>query len=253
MQFPARPSWTCRTDTRNRSTLWATNTKRWKCVEEKGTSEAGVPDGKSNRQPCTKLPCDCWHPPECQFEKSESGCKFGNKCSFPHRKVEEQPNKKPKKGGDKSVQWLWWKMCDSWVVYCRTQSRNLHRFYGRAQMSWDQFRREKTKVHRWIKYKSNFLISAVLTLWNLRFGSQEETERQERCARGDAWRLAKNIQKLKETDKTTFFSPTTEWSLPVPIHILIGGKRCCCRFRSINAHAEQERPELRRIGNRKSL
>ena len=43
--------------------------------------------------------------------------------------------------------------------------------------------------------------------------SQEETERQERCARGVAWRLAKNIYKFKETDKTTFFSPADEWSL----------------------------------------
>ena len=41
-----------------------------------------------------------------------------------------------------------------------------------------------------------------------------ETERQERCAHGDAWRLAKNIFKLKEKDKATFFSPTDEWSLP---------------------------------------
>ena len=57
------------------------------------------PSGKFDRQPCknflkgicTKSPCDSWHPPECQFYKSESGCKFGDKCSFPHRKVEEQP------------------------------------------------------------------------------------------------------------------------------------------------------------------
>ena len=46
--------------------------------------------------------------------------------------------------------------------------------------------------------------------------SQEETERQERCARGDAWRWAKNILKLKEEDKATFFSPTDEWCLPAP-------------------------------------
>ena len=46
--------------------------------------------------------------------------------------------------------------------------------------------------------------------------SQEETERQERCARGDAWRLDKNIFKVKETDKATFFSPTNERSLPAP-------------------------------------
>ena len=34
---------------------------------------------------CTKSPCDFWHPPE------------------PHWKVEEEPHKKPKKGGDKSA------------------------------------------------------------------------------------------------------------------------------------------------------
>ena len=44
--------------------------------------------------------------------------------------------------------------------------------------------------------------------------SQEETERQQRCARGKAWNLAKNTLKLKEKDKATFFSPTDEWSLP---------------------------------------
>ena len=25
-----------------------------------------------------KSPCDNWHPPECQFYKSESGCQFGD-------------------------------------------------------------------------------------------------------------------------------------------------------------------------------
>ena len=38
------------------------------------------PSGKTDRQPCknflkstcTQLPCDYWHPPECQFYKSES-------------------------------------------------------------------------------------------------------------------------------------------------------------------------------------
>ena len=46
--------------------------------------------------------------------------------------------------------------------------------------------------------------------------SQEETERQERCAREAAWRLAKNILKLKEKDKTVFFSPSENWCLPSP-------------------------------------
>ena len=38
--------------------------------------------------------------------------------------------------------------------------------------------------------------------------SQEERERQERCAREAAWRLAKNILKLQEKHETTFFSPS---------------------------------------------
>ena len=46
--------------------------------------------------------------------------------------------------------------------------------------------------------------------------SQEETEWQERCAREAAWRLAKNILKLKEKHKTTFISPSENRCLPSP-------------------------------------
>ena len=78
---------------------------------EKKSLNGRSPSGKTNRQPCknffkstcTELPCDYWHPPECQFLKSESGCKFGTECSFPQWKVEEQPKKRQKKGGDKSA------------------------------------------------------------------------------------------------------------------------------------------------------
>ena len=43
--------------------------------------------------------------------------------------------------------------------------------------------------------------------------SHGETERQQRCARSKAWNLAKNMCKLKEKDKATFFSPA-KWVLP---------------------------------------
>ena len=46
--------------------------------------------------------------------------------------------------------------------------------------------------------------------------SQEETEWQERCAREAAWRLAKNILKSKEKNKTANFSPSENWCLPAP-------------------------------------
>ena len=44
--------------------------------------------------------------------------------------------------------------------------------------------------------------------------SQEETEWQD--AREAAWRLAKNILKLKEKQKIAFFSPSENWCLPAP-------------------------------------
>ena len=75
---------------------------------EKKNLRGRSPSGKFDRQPCknflkgicTESPCDNWHPPECHFYKSESGCNFGDKCSFAHRQVEGQPCKMPKKDGD---------------------------------------------------------------------------------------------------------------------------------------------------------
>ena len=52
--------------------------------------------GRILRQPCryylkgtcTRSPCEYWHPPpECQFFQTESGCKAGDMCLFPHCKV----------------------------------------------------------------------------------------------------------------------------------------------------------------------
>ena len=52
---------------------------------------------------CTNSFCEKWYPPECLFYKSESGRRFGEKCSYAHRQVEEQPSKRSKKNGDKSA------------------------------------------------------------------------------------------------------------------------------------------------------
>ena len=50
--------------------------------------------------------CDFWRPPECQHYKTQSGCKFGEKCVF-RDKVDSQPNKKQKKNGGKGSVALW--------------------------------------------------------------------------------------------------------------------------------------------------
>ena len=52
---------------------------------------------------CNNSFCEKWHPPESLFYKTKSGCWFGEKCSFAHRQVDEQPTKGLKKNDDKSA------------------------------------------------------------------------------------------------------------------------------------------------------
>ena len=69
------------------------------------------PSGRMSRWPCkdhlkgtcNNSFCKKWHPPECLFHKSESGCRFREKCSYAHRQVEEQPSKRSKKNDDRSA------------------------------------------------------------------------------------------------------------------------------------------------------
>ena len=49
--------------------------------------------------------------------------------------------------------------------------------------------------------------------------SQEETEWQERYACEAAWRLAKNVQKIKVKSKAAFFSPWENGSVPAPSNL----------------------------------
>ena len=69
------------------------------------------PSGRMFRLPCkdylggtcNNSLCEKWHPPECVFYKTKSGCLFGEKCSYAHRQVDEQPSKRSKKNEDKSA------------------------------------------------------------------------------------------------------------------------------------------------------
>ena len=55
------------------------------------------------RGTCNNSFCERWRPPECLFNKTKSGCRFGEKCSFAHRQVDEQPTKRSKTNNDKSA------------------------------------------------------------------------------------------------------------------------------------------------------
>ena len=73
-------------------------------------SQGKKPSGRMSRLPCkdyhkgtcTNSFCEKWHPPECLFYKSKSGCRFWEKCAYAHRQVDEQPSK-GSKNVDKSA------------------------------------------------------------------------------------------------------------------------------------------------------
>ena len=79
---------------------------RGRSASRKRSIRGNSNDGDILRQPCryylkgtcTRSPCEYWHPPECELYKTETGCNAGDKCLFPHHKVDEQLNKKQKKG-----------------------------------------------------------------------------------------------------------------------------------------------------------
>ena len=75
--------------------------------------------------------------------------------------------------------------------------------------------------------------------------SQEETERQQRCALKQGMEnCQKHIQAQRKKDKATFYSPAEEWVLPAASTKELEGKRFCGRFRSLYAYGQQETPEL---------
>ena len=90
------------------------NSSTWQ--DERNASRTRSPRGKSpsgrmSRWPCkdylkgtcTNSFCEKWHPPESLFYKSENGCRFGEKFSYAHRQVDEQPSKRSKKNDDTSA------------------------------------------------------------------------------------------------------------------------------------------------------
>ena len=139
---------------------------------------------------------------ECLFNKFENGCKFGDECSHAHRQVEEHPSKRSQKNGDKSAMAML-KIHDNWFAYFRIWSRrSLHRPRGRVQTNRGQsdvFNSPKPYcvMPTFETKKPWFEIICPSDPYQRNANapkfedqSQEETERQERCAREAVWRLA---------------------------------------------------------------
>ena len=186
------------------------------------------PSGKMARLPCrdylkgicTTPFCEKWHPPECLFYKSENGSRFGEKCSYAHRQVDEQPSKRSQKNGVKSAVAL---LKITRQLGCVSQDMERPKSSSILRKSSNI-----RKPIRCVQFTKAVLRHANIRDQNPSLGmicpgdlhqrnpnapkfedrSQEETEWQERCACEAAWKMARCILKAKEKHETTFFSPT---------------------------------------------
>ena len=84
----------------------------------------------------------------------------------------------------------------------------IHKGYCRS------YQNSRPKILRSEIFAQVNLKSVAPTLQILRIGLRKETEWQEQCAREAAWKLAKNVLKLKEHERATFFSPSENRCLP---------------------------------------
>ena len=229
------------------------------------------PSGRMSRWPCKDCLrgtcnnsfCGKWHPPECLYYKTKSGCRFGEKCSFAHRQVDDQPTKRSKTNDDKSAVAILkkgnWQERESVSDGCHDrpgkpgkrgdkklgQNSSKRQFSDARQLGCvfqdmkppKSILRKDTDMPRRIqrvKFTKAIARHTKIRDQNPSLGyicpgepherspkapkfedrSQEETEWQEQGAREAAWKLAKNVFKLKEHQRAAFFSPSENRCLP---------------------------------------
>ena len=158
-----------------------------------------------------------------KLNRDANSAKSASSCT----EVDSQPNKKPKKSGGLGSVAL---SKNSKQVGCVFQDidrskyksilRKSTQFWGpkrSLQFSkgtlhpvkiWERKGPSQGVIHRSEPHERSPIAPKI------EHRSLEETLRHERCARRDAWEMAKNVHKLKEKDKTTFYSPSEVWSLP---------------------------------------
>ena len=174
---------------------------------------------------CTNSFCEKWHPPECLFYRTKSGCKFGEKCSYAHRQVDEQASKRSKNGDKSAVAML--KKYDQHhrtgrpVVYdYSSNTRQLGCvFQDMGPPKSSSILRKSSDIRkpiRCVKFTKAVARHANIRDQNPSLGmicpgephernpnapkfedrSQEKTEWQEQGAREAAWKLAKKCIKI---------------------------------------------------------
>ena len=174
------------------------------------------PSGKNISTPVQGLPQRNLHAPIHSVKSGtlqnacstspKSGCRFGDKCSYAHRQVDEQPGTKSKKNGDESAVAI---LKNTRQLGCVVQDMEPPKSSSILRKSSNILKpircvrfTEAVVRHANIRDQNPslaqvILISASPNAPKFEDRSQEETEWQERCAREAAWKLAKNILKIK--------------------------------------------------------
>ena len=166
---------------------------------------------------CTRTLCEYWHPPECQFCKTETGCKSGDTCLFPHCKADEQPKAEERLLPKKKRKWRQRRCgcCEKRITIGLCIKRlGFTRFSGNQRVSVkldaeSLERNSKSSIHqvhatsreypgqeRTIAWKNTSQNHHQRSPYATKFQdrSKEETERQERCAQSKVWDLSKQIK-----------------------------------------------------------
>ena len=151
----------------------------------------------------------------CQNYKSETGCKNDKRRYFRQVETEENPNKKSKNGSAKGSVAL---LKETIQLGCVSQNprpgksflrkegalRSNHAVKFSKGTCHEIKNRERNGPSRGIIHKCEpHERSPCAPKFEDR--SHEETLHQERCTRRAAWEMSKNIYKLKNSDKATFF------------------------------------------------
>ena len=189
--------------------------------------------------PCTRTPCEYWHPPSAKFYKTKRVVSQETRVCFLTFKVDEQPHKRPKKGyfpkrresEDKGAVAVVKSVSQ---FGCVSQDSDALVSQGRIEFRGSPMRDVLGPIQR-VRFTKSALRHASIpdkkgpsigqiqvkprhqrSLYAIKFEdrSHEETERQQRRARSKTWDLAKDILKLKANDKATFFSLAEKWFLP---------------------------------------
>ena len=192
----------------------------------KNASRTRSPGGRSPSGKMARLPCKDYLKGTCTNSSVKSGilqsacstsqkmdADLGEKCSYAHRQVDEQPSKRSEKNGDKSA-----------VAILKITRQLGCVFQDMEPPKSSSILRKSSNILkpiRCVRFTKAVLRHADIRDQNPSLGmicpgdphqrnpnapkfedrSQEETEWQERWAREAAWRLAKSILKLKEKIK----------------------------------------------------